>query len=75
MFTLIDQSEDQRDPSLPDLAWQTVCATVLTDPHTTAPVGPIAAAVTLRTALPDLATLTPHERALLGDWLDRVIDS
>jgi AcrR family transcriptional regulator len=39
------------------------------------PADPITAAVTLRAALPDLTTLTPHERALLGDWLDRVTDS
>jgi AcrR family transcriptional regulator len=75
VFTLIDQPEDERDGSLADLAWEAVCATILTDTHTAAPAGPIAAAVTLRSALPDLTTFTPHERALLGDWLDRVADS
>ncbi|MFJ8312822.1 MULTISPECIES: TetR/AcrR family transcriptional regulator [unclassified Streptomyces] len=72
VFTLIDQPEDGRDESLADLAWEAVCATVLTDTHPAAPAGPVAAAVTLRAALPDLATFTPHESALLGDWLDRV---
>jgi AcrR family transcriptional regulator len=33
---------------------------------------PAAAAVTLRAAADDLAALTPAERALLGDWLDRI---
>jgi AcrR family transcriptional regulator len=75
VFTLIDQPEDERDETLADLAWEAVCATVLTDPHPAAPADPITAAVTLRATLPDLATLTPHERALLGDWLDRVTDS
>jgi CTP:molybdopterin cytidylyltransferase MocA len=75
VFTLIDQPEDGRDESLADLAWEAVCATILTGTHTAAPAGPIAAAVTLRAALPDLATLTPAERALLGDWLDRVAAS
>jgi hypothetical protein len=28
--------------------------------------------VTLRAALPGLTVLTPAERALLGDWLDRI---
>jgi hypothetical protein len=31
--------------------------------------------VTLRATLPDLAALTPAERALLGDWLDRIAES
>jgi hypothetical protein len=34
-----------------------------------------AAAVTLRAALPGLTALTAAERALLGDWLDRVAES
>jgi hypothetical protein len=34
-----------------------------------------AAAVTLRAALPDLTALTAAERALLGDWLDRIADT
>jgi hypothetical protein len=29
----------------------------------------------LRAALPDLTALTPAERALLGDWLDRIAGS
>lgn len=72
VFTLIDQPETERDPGLADLAWETVCATILTDSETAAPAGPITAAVTLRAALPGLSTLTAHERALLGDWLDRI---
>jgi len=46
VFTLIDQPEDGRDESLADLAWEAVCATILTGTHTAAPAGPIAAAVT-----------------------------
>jgi len=30
---------------------------------------------TLRAALPDLTALTQAERALLGDWLDRIAES
>jgi hypothetical protein len=33
----------------------------------------VAAAVTLRAALPDLTMLTVAERTLLGDWLDRIV--
>ena len=74
VFTLIDQAEDERDDTLADTAWESVCAAILTD--ATAPsAGPAAAAVTLRAALPDLTALTAAERALLGDWLDRIAES
>ena len=74
VFTLIDQPEDERDDTLADTAWESVCAAILTD--ATAPVtGPAAAAVTLRAALADLTALTAAERALLGDWLDRIAEA
>jgi AcrR family transcriptional regulator len=79
VFTLIDQAEDERDEALADTSWESVCAAILTDASTPAATGtrtgPAAAAVTLRAALPDLTALTPAERALLGDWLDRIADS
>lgn len=79
VFTLIDQPADTRDESLADLAWEGVCATILTGEHagerTAAPAVPATAALTLRAALPDLVMFTPHERALFGDWLGRVVDS
>jgi hypothetical protein len=34
--------------------------------------GPGQRGLTPRAALPDLKTLTPAERALLGDWFDRI---
>ena len=74
VFTLIDQAEDERDEALADTAWESVCAAILTDASTTV-TGPAAAAVTLRAALPDLTVLTPAERALLSDWLDRIADA
>jgi hypothetical protein len=75
VFTLIGQADDERDDTLADTAWASVCATILTDASTTASTGPAAAAVTLRAALPDLTALTAAERALLGDWLDRIAES
>ena len=80
VFTLIDQAEDERDEALADTAWASVCAAILTDASTAitgpAVTGPAAAAaVTLRAALPDLTALTPAERALLSDWLDRIAGS
>jgi len=74
VFTLIDQAKDERDDTLTDMAWESVCATILVG-QSTAVTGPAAAAVTLRAALPDLTALTPAERALLGDWLDRIAES
>jgi hypothetical protein len=74
VLTLIDQAADERDETIADTAWESVCATILTD-ASTAIEGPVAAAVTLRAALPGLTALTPAERALLGDWLDRIADS
>jgi AcrR family transcriptional regulator len=52
VFTLIAQPEDERDETLADTAWESVCAAILTDPGTAAVTGPAAAAVTLRAALP-----------------------
>jgi len=75
VFTLIDQAEDERDETLADTAWEAVCAAILADASTAAVTGPAAAAVTLHAALPGLAALTAAERALLGDWLDRIAES
>jgi hypothetical protein len=75
VFALIDQPDGDRDETLADLAWEAVCAAILTDSRTAGPAGPVAAAVTLRAALPGLPAFTPHERALFGDWLDRVAGS
>lgn len=74
VLTLIDQAEDERDITLADTAWESVCSAILTDPGT-APDGPAAAAVTLKAALPDLTALTPAERTLLSDWLDRITET
>jgi AcrR family transcriptional regulator len=75
VLTLIDQPADERDDTLADTAWESVCATILTDASTAAGSGPAAAAVTLRATLPGLTALTAAERALLGDWLDRIADA
>jgi AcrR family transcriptional regulator len=74
VFTLIDQAEDECDDTLADTAWESVCAVILIDARTAAITGPAAAAVTLGAALPNLTALTAAERALLGDWLDRIAE-
>jgi len=75
VFTLIGQATDERDDTLADTAWESVCATILVAQSSAAITGPAAAAVTLRAALPDLMALSAAERALLGDWLDRIAES
>ncbi|MFI5931794.1 TetR/AcrR family transcriptional regulator [Actinoplanes sp. NPDC051494] len=69
VFTLVDGAADD---SLADLTWDAVCGAILTEPARTEPTAPATAAVTLRAALPEITELTPSERALLGDWLDRI---
>jgi AcrR family transcriptional regulator len=75
VFTLIDQPEAERDHGLADTAWESVCATILTDQAAATAPSPAAAAVTLRAALPDVTSLTAAERTLLADWLDRIAGS
>src|SRR6201992_254349 len=74
VFTLIDQPEGERDPGLADTAWAAVCAAILVEDRA-AVASPAAAAVTLRAAPPELAPLSGAERALLGEWLDRIAGS
>ncbi|HEY0717057.1 MAG TPA: TetR/AcrR family transcriptional regulator [Streptosporangiaceae bacterium] len=75
VFTLIDQPADERDHALADTAWDSVCAAILISDAAAAVAGPAAAAVVLHAALPGLDALTASERALLGDWLDRIAGS
>jgi AcrR family transcriptional regulator len=75
VFTLIGQATGERDDMLSDTAWESVCAAILIGHPAAAITGPAAAAVTLHAALPGLKALTPAERALLGDWLDRIAEA
>lgn len=77
VLTLIEQPAGERDDTLAGTAWESVCATILTAASPAAGTGasPAAAAVTLRAALPGLTALTPAERTLLGDWLDRIAEA
>src|SRR5580693_9133851 len=52
-----------------------VVRTILTDAPALPEESTTAAAVTFRTLVPDLATLSDAERALLSEWLDRVSGS
>lgn len=74
-LTLIALPEDRRDPALSDLAREAVIAAIITDASAAATPGPVSAAVALRAVLPQTSVLTPHERALLEEWLDRIARS
>ena len=73
-FTLIGTPPERRDLALVDMAREAVLAAVTTGPpaHAGPEPGPVTAAVALRAALPQLDVLSPAERGLLHEWLDRV---
>lgn len=79
VLTLLSKAAGQRDPELADAMFDAVVLTVLTDTPSasttgtdTTTDGTVTAAVTLRAAVPALPSLTPGERVLLAEWLDRV---
>jgi AcrR family transcriptional regulator len=69
ILTQLATPPDRRDPDLPAAMLESLLRTLLTDTPAP-PAGPAAAAVTLRAA--DLPSLTPAERTLLTEWLDRI---
>jgi AcrR family transcriptional regulator len=60
------------DPGLSDAAFDTVVRAITTDAPAVQSPGPAAAATALRATLDDAGALTPGERRLLGEWLDRL---
>jgi AcrR family transcriptional regulator len=72
-FTLIAVPPEQRDPALSALARESVIAAVTTGPPRTTPGGgAVTSATALRAVLPEVTALSAPERALLGEWLDRI---
>ncbi|MCA2214277.1 TetR/AcrR family transcriptional regulator [Jidongwangia harbinensis] len=71
-FTLIAVPPEERDPALSALARESVIAAVTTGPPSTAGGGTVGSAVALRAVLSDVTTLSASERALLGEWLQRI---
>lgn len=73
---LLSRTDEQRDPALVSTAREAVIAAITGEaPATPADTGPVATAVALRAVLPQTTALTANERALLGDWLDRIARS
>lgn len=72
VITLLSLPIERRDRDLADAAWDAVIRAIATD-VSALPAGDItAAAVALRTELPALTTLTPAERTMMAEWLDRI---
>jgi AcrR family transcriptional regulator len=79
VLSLISTPLPERDPELATIAREYVLRTIIAvgDRDAAASTGVAGRAVALREALRDNATtaMTQSERALLGDWLDRMADT
>lgn len=73
VLTLLAVPGDRRDPELSALAREAAIAAITTDAPAVRSSGPVGAAVALRAVLDDAGALTAAERAVLGEWLDRVV--
>lgn len=71
VLILLSMPPQDRDPGLANAMYDAVMRSILTDVPALAENSPTAAAVAFRTVVPELATLTGTERALLSEWLDR----
>ena len=75
VITLLATPEALRTPNLSDAMFDAVVAAIATaEPRPQAP-GPIPAANALRTEIPDLTMLSPGERHVLAEWLDRIVSA
>lgn len=73
VLTLLEQAEETRDPGLAAAAREAViAATVGAPPAAAAETTPQAAAITLGARLDAVAVLSPGERHLLAELLDRI---
>ena len=79
-LTLIGAEPEDRDPGLSEATREAILAAVITDEITgvedeSAGDGRVAnRAVALKAVLSETTGLTPGERALLSEWLDRITD-
>ena len=75
VLTLLDTPEDARDLGLPTAAREAVIAAITNAAPAPDKPGPAGAAITLRASLDQAAMLTPGERHLLSELLDRIASS
>ncbi|SDR99425.1 DNA-binding transcriptional regulator, AcrR family [Nocardioides scoriae] len=75
VLTLLASPPEARDLGVADAMLEAVLGHVLTDAPAPGDGGPAATAVAFRALVPRLDVLSGPERALLLDWLDRVVDA
>lgn len=75
VLTLLSMPETLRDPGLSAVARESVMAALATEQPPTQVPGLAGAAVTLKALLPERTLLSPGERTLLGELLDRLAAS
>ncbi len=74
VLTLLGEPEQRRDPGLADSAREAVIAAITGQAIALPKAGPGGAATTLRASLDRCRVLTPGERYLLEELLDRIAD-
>ena len=75
MLALIGIPERDRDSELAAAAWQSLAVAILTDVEDRADEGTRAAALRLQADDDALAILSPAERTLMREWLDRIANA
>ena len=70
VLTLLGTPGDERDPALSPTAREAALAAITRAAPAVADPGPTGAAIALRAALGEAASLTPVERGLLAEWLE-----
>ncbi|MGW4395298.1 TetR/AcrR family transcriptional regulator [Amycolatopsis nivea] len=73
-LSLISTPPDSRDLAVSVAAREAVIAAISTDRPVSRTPGPAAAATALRAVLPQVSGLSAAEKALMGEWLDRITD-
>jgi AcrR family transcriptional regulator len=75
VLALIGIPERDRDSELADAAWQSLAVAILNGVEDRADEGTRAAALRLRADDDALAILSPAERTLMREWLDRIANA
>ena len=75
VITLLSISPESRDVDLTDAMFDALARAILTDVPAHLDSGTVAAAVTFRTVVPHLGSLSDAERALMSEWLDRAAET
>ena len=73
VIALLSKPDGERDPALADEIYAAVLRQILTDAPDVPERNTVGAAIALRAQADGLTALSPSERLLLAEWLDRVI--